>query len=247
MTTLTITRDHLDEVRPGDRLVALDDVTLGMTRVFTGTIRRVGRGQARGIPYRVEDSKIEGHLYPDTHVERSIVVERPEPTPFGRCAECGHRMEADENTCTPCTEAERARLDAALAPKKARKPVIRTIDGLRLVSRDGAWWTEDSRYEIRTNYGGITECDADHPVRITSAMRVEAQAHPTRAWAQPILSAIQSGKSGYYCYEGTEHQAPDTWIVWDHERNDYAGDFGSHAESFTEAARYLARYLRKEG
>lgn len=133
------------------------------------------------------------------------------------------------------------------APKKARKPATRTIDGLRLISEGGgAWRTEDGRYEVRLNYGGVTYCDGPHPVRVTWKMAGWARKNATHAHAKPILWAIALGKSGYYCQGEEEHQAPDSWIVWDAQRGDYAGGFGMHAESFTEAAHNLARHLRAQ-
>jgi hypothetical protein len=88
MPKLTIDRDHLNDVRAGDRLVAIDDITLSAEKILTDGPRRLWPNGPIGIPFET-GTPVEGYLYPDSLVGHSITVERvgaeperePEPTP----------------------------------------------------------------------------------------------------------------------------------------------------------------------
>lgn len=126
-------------------------------------------------------------------------------------------------------------------PAPARR-ITRNIDGITLVSvGERQWRTDDGRYEITYAFGGFTECEEDHPVRITAALAAAAREAQGTSWTLPILAAIAAGRPGYTCRAGTEH-AYSTWQVWDLHRNNYADDLSS-CESFTDAARSLARHI----
>lgn len=120
----------------------------------------------------------------------------------------------------------------------------RNIDGITLVSAGGQTWrTEDGRYEITYSFGGYTECEEDHPVRITANLADAARQAQGTSWARPILAAIAAGKRGYRCPAGSEHPY-DMWQVWDLKADDFAADLRA-CESFLDAATSLARYLNR--
>lgn len=73
--TLTLGRADLAQVRRGDRVTAIDGRPAGPYRV-TGRYAPVTAGGAQGIPMVRTDNGITLNLYPDTHVERHITIER---------------------------------------------------------------------------------------------------------------------------------------------------------------------------
>jgi hypothetical protein len=81
MSTLVIPRDRLNEVHPGDRIVALDG------GLYVNDIRiirppePVRPGGPVGMLIRVVDNGHEGYLYPDSMIGESITVERDDPEP----------------------------------------------------------------------------------------------------------------------------------------------------------------------
>ncbi len=207
MLTLTLTPDRLNEVQPGDRLVGLNGSALSRPLTVVGALAELPGG-VQAIALRTPHGT-PANLYPDTHVDRGVTVERDEPT--------------------------------AVQP---RRPAVRTFHGVRFASDGtGSWWTGDRRYEIRKGFGGLTECEADHPVRITRALAEHAHENRDTGWAQPILEAIRAGRRGFICEGGSEHSY-DEWEVWDHQLSDYAnGGRLNHAESFRDAADSLALFL----
>lgn len=78
MQTLILTLDRLDEVQPGDRLVAIDDIKLSAEKVLTDGPRRLWPNGPIGIPFE-HGGVAPAYLYPDSLVERSITVERDGP------------------------------------------------------------------------------------------------------------------------------------------------------------------------
>lgn len=73
--TLTLTHAELSRVRRGDRLTGIDGRTVSYR--VTGPYGPVsGVGTALGIPMERTDNGITLNLYPDTHVERTITIER---------------------------------------------------------------------------------------------------------------------------------------------------------------------------
>jgi hypothetical protein len=135
--------------------------------------------------------------------------------------------------------------DAVLTVERPRpRPAVRVVDGLRLVSAgDHTWVTADNRYVVRYGYGGVTECETDHPVKLTPALVKIANEMSNTTWAQPILDAVRNGQRGFICPAGSEH-AYDCWQVWDNETDDYA-DGLSYAESFDDASRNLAALVAR--
>lgn len=74
MITLTLAPAELAQVRTGDLVTAIDGRPVSFK--VTGRYGPVNGGPP-GIPLRRTDNGIRLHLYPDTHVERTITVERP--------------------------------------------------------------------------------------------------------------------------------------------------------------------------
>lgn len=138
-------------------------------------------------------SEVEDYVYPGSLAGWDITVERDEPQP-----------------------------EPAPAPKKPRKPVTRTIDGLRLVSQgDSTWRTEDGRYEVRRGSGSWYLCDTPHPIHL-----------PDGSWG--------------YCWGGdAEHQYADEWIVWDTQTDDYLSRNPEGAPTLREAVAKLPTEYRK--
>lgn len=252
MSTLTIPKDRLDEVQPGDRLVAIDEVTLSVARVFTGGPQRLWPNGLIGIPYEY-GGVAAAYLYPDSLVERSITVEREGVEPEPVAEERGMPIAAALSPGTYIPEEETRPADEhgnriVPAPERPRRHAARVIDGLRLVSDGkGVWRTEDGAYEVRKGYDGMTFCEGPHPVRITPALAEAARQHSTRDWAGPILTALYLGKRGYLCPGEVEHENPQAWQVWDLTRESNVSPFEeSRYDSFAEAARGLATYLQKK-
>lgn len=84
VSKLIISLDRLDEVQPGDRLVAIDDVRLSGERILTGGPQRVWTNGPIAIPFE-HDGPTSAWFYFDSLVERDITIERegvePEPMP----------------------------------------------------------------------------------------------------------------------------------------------------------------------
>lgn len=76
MTTLTITVDRLAEIRPGDRIVAIDGRPYDFE--VTGALAPIRPGATPGIRLATT-SAADRYLYPDAHVAATVTVERPEP------------------------------------------------------------------------------------------------------------------------------------------------------------------------
>ncbi len=128
----------------------------------------------------------------------------------------------------------------------ARRSVktTRTVNGVTLLRvGDKQWRTEDGQFEIVYGFGGYTQCEEDHPVRITAHLAASAREAQGTSWAQPILKAIAAGRRGYLCEAGNEHPY-NMWQVWNIARNDYADDLRA-CDSFTDAAKALAAYLAR--
>lgn len=203
-TTLKLTPADLDQVRPGDQLIALNGSVLSRPLTVVTGLGPLPGSTTLAIQMTNPDGR-PVNLYPDTHVDQHITISRPDP-----------------------------------------RRATRTINGLRL-SSDGAgsWWTSDRRYQIRTGFGGLTECETDHPVRLTPALVNQALRNRDTGWAQPILTALDGGKRGFVCPAGSEHSY-DEWEVWDHHTGDYAnGGALNHAETFKDAAGDLAAFLAR--
>jgi hypothetical protein len=218
--TIELGPDELDQIRPGDRITAVNGiliprgpviVTRALSVLSTGSTPSIGIRTAHHTP---------ANLYPDSTIDRGLTVERdvvvaPQPTP------------------APAAPA---------APQP--RTITRTVNGVKLHSDgQGGWFTSDRRFEIRLGYGGTTECEADHPVRLTPDLIKQAQNNPATVWAQPILEAVREGKRGYQCPGGSEHTY-NAWQVWDLKRGDYAlnGDL-SYCESWADAAEMLTEAI----
>lgn len=205
MAVITLTPDQLDQLRPGDRLTHINGADL--LRALT-VVAKLAPMPNRSGTLAVEMRTPQGtpaHLYPDTHVDTSVTIERDEP-----------------------------------APARPRRPRVasRRVAGLTFTSDGhGSWFTDDRRYEISRQIAGWTECEQDHPVKITPALLARARENRGTGWAQHILTAAGQGRSGYLCPAGTEH-AYERWLTFDHRTRDLTD--GGYADSFTEAAENLS-------
>jgi len=120
----------------------------------------------------------------------------------------------------------------------------RTIDGVTFLRvGDRQWRTEDGQYEVVYGFGGYTECEENHPVRITAGVAAAARDAQGTSWARPILDAIAAGRAGYTCNAGSEHPY-NVWHVWNLGGNDYADGLTAFV-SFNDAAKSLASYLAR--
>ena len=82
---------------------------------------------------------------------------------------------------------------------------------------NGAYHTEDGRYEVTSDSGYLTMCDNPHPIR-----------------------------NGGYCHGFAEHTYT-RWHIWDLHKHDYAfGDSPGEYGSFKEAAESLTYNLTRE-
>lgn len=216
--TIQLGPDQLDQIRPADRITAINGtplpggpvtVTRALSALSGTAALSIGIRAAHGTP---------ANLYPDSTIDRSVTVERDVVAP------------------APATPA---------APAAAQpRTVSRTVNGIKLHSDGkGGWWTSDRRYEIRKGFGGMTECEASHPVRLTPELVQHARDNNAAAWAQPILWAAHNGKRGFICQGGSEHSYEE-WACWDYRADDYAlGGQLNHGESWAALADGLTRAI----
>jgi len=123
----------------------------------------------------------------------------------------------------------------------------RILDGVRFTRQDnGVWISEDKdgRFRIESDEDNITECENEHPVRITPAI-VKSVREQTRLWCQAARFAVADGQRGYLCPGGQEHNYT-TWHVWDDEKGDFVGG-DSGFPSFTAAAKHFVRWHQSIG
>lgn len=74
--TLTIARNDLHQVRPGDKLIGIDGRG-GLNHTITGPLVHLGDSKTPAIPFVNDSNGIAGNLYPDSIIENEITVERP--------------------------------------------------------------------------------------------------------------------------------------------------------------------------
>jgi hypothetical protein len=129
-------------------------------------------------------------------------------------------------------------------PRRQRRFLGRGLPWL-VCQGPGDWVTEDGRFEVRHEFGGITLCEGPHPVRLTQAMIDHARANPRTLWAWPVLHAHALGRKGFMCEGEMEHDY-DLWAVWDTQADDYAGRYGAGKsfEKFADAVAFLVGILR---
>ncbi len=88
------------------------------------------------------------------------------------------------------------------------------MGGVVLVSHgDGHWESEDGAWTIAHEQRGMTICDEPHPVRITPSMVEYATSHLDNPFSRDVVFAVRSGKKGYWCPGGTEHEGEPVWIL----------------------------------
>lgn len=247
-TTLTLAGAQLDQLRPGDRIVAVDGHTLPR-------VREVAAALAPTTPASVART-IHGHtvtrpagppavrlvnpigqsiwnLYPDS--VQTVTIERETP-------------ESDPPAPEPDPVPE--------PPAKRKRRAVSRRHGVVLArrGRDG-WFTEDGRFEVREEYELLTECENPHPVRIgsylrekiTAELRQGHYAYACGVFGQAAVDAVRAGRRGYHCEGGREHHYT-AWNIWDHEHGDYLSGTNCAAYgTFADAARALAGYPWPEG
>lgn len=198
MKTLTISRDRIvDDIRPGDYIVALDGRDLPHPLLVAGWGEVADRNRAGGIALRNRlDTATEWNLYPDSQVAETITVER-------------HRDERGGiEVVTRPVQGETARVFAQAAPSapetpaqpKPKRTVRRTRYGLTMVCLDGNWRVEDDHSQGLIEVFAYTICEGDHPVR----QRVNND-----PWDPSKGTHIETG----YHHEPTEHHERVGWEV----------------------------------
>lgn len=214
--TVELGPHELDKIRPGDRITAINGTRLpGGPVTVTRALSKLVDAAAPSIGIRTAHNT-PANLYPDSTIDRGITLERDVPVE-----------------------------EAAAAPALEVKPraVTRTVNGIQLHHADGGWWTADRRYEIRKAFGGLTECENSHPVRLTPALVTHAQASSHTTWARQILDAVSQGKRGFICEGGSEHSYEE-WQCWDHRADDYALNRDlSHGDSWMDIADTLTKAI----
>lgn len=135
-------------------------------------------------------------------------------------------------------------ISAEITVERTHRSVARTVSGMKFINiGERNWRSEDNRYSVYWQESGVTECEHDHPVKLTNDAVRQAQENRDTAWAKPILAAHADGKRGYTCKAGSEHWY-HAWMVWDNVGNDYAFEIRD-AESFKDAAEALVSSLQE--
>lgn len=214
--TVELGPDELEQIRPGDRITAINGtqlpggpvtVTRSLSKLLDASTPSIGIRTAHDTP---------ANLYPDSTIDRGITLERDVPV---------------EETA------------AAAALEVTPRAVSRTVNGVQLQYDGGAWWTADRRYEIRKAFGGLTECENSHPVRLTPALIQHAKDNAHTTWARQILDAVWAGKRGFVCEGGSEHSYEE-WQCWDHREDDYALNRDlTHGDSWADIADSLTKAI----
>lgn len=112
-------------------------------------------------------------------------------------------------------------------PRKARKPVTRTVDGIKFIAQgDKQWMTEDGHFVIEWTDDFEYECDDVHPMRISRERRIALSSvinqygttaaarmkflpggkeNPVYGAPQEEIDAVIDGRKGYQCPGGEYH------------------------------------------
>jgi hypothetical protein len=123
---------------------------------------------------------------------------------------------------------------------KAKRKVTRTIDGIKWVSKgDKTWVTEDGVYTVEYVDDFETECDDEHPVKLTGWMRVSIARNPHH-WPGDARWAVRDGKRGYKCPGGQIHH----YGLWVGGATEGEPQVIVRSESFKDAAMCVATYTR---
>jgi hypothetical protein len=93
---------------------------------------------------------------------------------------------------------------------KAPRKATRTIKGIKWVSQgDRRWLSEDGQWTVEYVDDFETECEHEHPVKITRQMReaffAASEWDQDHRWDWKVAMAIREGRKGYMCYGGEVH------------------------------------------
>jgi hypothetical protein len=131
---------------------------------------------------------------------------------------------------------------------KPKRRATRTVGGVTFTHHeDGAWRTDDGRFEIGTDRF-LTLCYDPHPVFISKEDRHylrtltfrDVVGEPTEfAW-----HAVRDGRRGYHCEGNAEHYYTG-WVAWDAVRDEHADDEVGY-QTFRDAALGVVARIRRE-
>lgn len=123
----------------------------------------------------------------------------------------------------------------------------RTFDGIKFVNQgDKRWLTEDGKWEVSYVDDFETECDAEHPMRITAAHRREWNAmsdYERTDFAlrnRDLAYALRNYKSGYLCPGNSTHFY-GLWVAGAVEGDP---EVVNREDTFTASADHLARFIQ---
>lgn len=133
-------------------------------------------------------------------------------------------------------------------PVKPKRKATRIFHGVRFVHQDdGSWLTEDGQFVVALEDGFMTDCEDEHPVRITQDMKDRFNADLARIgdnatmsrWGITPYLAIKQGKKGFMCPGGEDH----TYSLWVAGAVKGEPEVVNREETFTASAKHLAQFI----
>lgn len=120
----------------------------------------------------------------------------------------------------------------------------RIVRGVRFIRQDdGSWEDEDGRYVIAYDDTFESECDDEHPMKISKSMRerfyADTQWEQDHSWPFYIRDAIRNGRRGYLC-PGCEPHNYGLWVAGEKGNVD---EVISRDEKLTDAMYHIAKFI----